>query len=87
MSVDLSVAQQLLQGRSMVEALESPRLHNEGYEPIEITESMSNSIRRELVRMGHGLTVVKTIAGAVNIAAVGRDSIRRAAGSRFAVAG
>jgi gamma-glutamyltranspeptidase/glutathione hydrolase len=86
-SIDLSLAQQLLQGRSMVEVLESPRLHTEGYEPIEVTESMPNSLRRELARKGHNLRVVKTIAGAVNIAAVGRDdSIPRAAGSRFALA-
>lgn len=84
-SVDLSVAQQLLQGRSMVQVLQAPRLHNEGYDPLEVTDSMPGSIRRELEKMGHSLKIVPAIAGAVNIAATARDSIPRAVGSRFAL--
>jgi len=84
-SVDLSIAQQLLQGRTMLDVLRAPRLHSEGYDPIEVTESMPDSIRRELERMGHKLTVVPTVAGAVNLAGIGRNSIPQAAGSRFAL--
>lgn len=84
-SVDLSVAQQLLQGSSMSEVLDAPRLHTEGYDPIEVTESMPNSIRRELEKMGHRLQVVPAMAGAVNIAEISRDAIPRAAGSKFAL--
>jgi gamma-glutamyltranspeptidase/glutathione hydrolase len=84
-SADLNVAQQLLQGRAMTDVLRAPRLHNEGYDPIEVTDSMPASIRRELEKMGHGLNVVPAIGGAVNIAEVGRDGIPRAAGSSFAL--
>ena len=85
-SVDLSVAQQLLAGRSMLDVLCAPRLHTEGYDPIEVTESMPVSVRRELEKMGHRLAVVTTVAGAVNLAGIGRNSLPQAAGSRFALA-
>jgi gamma-glutamyltranspeptidase/glutathione hydrolase len=84
-SADLHVAQQFLQGRAMTEVLRGPRLHTEGYDPIEVTDSMSDSIRRELEKIGHRLKIVPAIGGAINIAEMGRDAIPRAAGSRFAL--
>jgi gamma-glutamyltranspeptidase/glutathione hydrolase len=84
-SVELGIAQQLLQGRTMAEVLDAPRLHTEGYDPIEVTQSMPNPLRRELEKMGHKLNVAEAIAGAVNIAGIGTDRIPRAAGSRFAL--
>jgi gamma-glutamyltranspeptidase len=83
--VDLSVAQQLLQGRSISEVLRAPRLHTEGYDPIEVTESMPKSVRGELEKMGHSVKVVPAIAGAVNIAEIGHGAIPRAGGSKFAL--
>jgi gamma-glutamyltranspeptidase/glutathione hydrolase len=84
-SVALSVAQQLLQGRTMADVLDAPRLHTEGYDPIEVSQSMPNPLRRELEKMGHNLYVAAAIGGAVNIAGIGTDRIPRAAGSRFAL--
>jgi gamma-glutamyltranspeptidase/glutathione hydrolase len=84
-SVDLSLAQQLLQGRSVSEAVRAPRLHNEGYDPIQVTESMPAAIRGELEKMGHIVTVTPAIAGAANSAEIGHDGTLRAAGTVFAL--
>jgi gamma-glutamyltranspeptidase/glutathione hydrolase len=84
-SVDLSLAQQLLRGGAVTEVLRAPRLHTEGYDPIEVTESLPGAIHRELERMGHGVKVAPAIGGALNIAEISRNAIPRAAGSKFAL--
>ena len=84
-SVNLSLACQLVQGASIAEALRAPRLHTEGYEPVQVTESMPAAMRAELEKIGHRLTVVPALAGAANAAEIGRGGIPRAAGSLFAL--
>jgi gamma-glutamyltranspeptidase/glutathione hydrolase len=84
-SVNLSFAQQLLHGRSILETVSSPRLHSEGYDPTQVTESMPHSIRVELEKMGHNIIVTPAIAGAANVAEIGHDGVLRAAGTMFAL--
>ena len=84
-SVDLSLAQQLMQGRSIADAVRAPRLHTEGYDPIQVTADMPPAIRSELEKMGHSLTATPAIAGAANVAEIGHDGMLRAAGSQFAL--
>jgi gamma-glutamyltranspeptidase/glutathione hydrolase len=84
-SVDLSLAQQLMQGRSIADAVRAPRLHTEGYDPIQVTESMPAAIRGELEKMGHSVKVAPAIAGAANVAEIGHDGTLRAAGTMFAL--
>jgi len=83
-SVNLGLALQHLQGRSVLEAVQAPRLHSEGYEPIQVNETMPAAIRAELTKIGHELKEVKAIGGTANIAERGSDGRLRAASNLFA---
>jgi gamma-glutamyltranspeptidase/glutathione hydrolase len=67
-SVVTNVAYQLTQRRAVEDVVRSPRLHTDGYEPIEVTESLPAPIRGELEKMGHRLKVVATSGGSCNAA-------------------
>jgi gamma-glutamyltranspeptidase/glutathione hydrolase len=84
-SVNLGLALQLLQGRSALDVVRAPRLHSEGYEPIQVTEGMPAAIRAELTKMGHQLTESRAIGGNANIAERDSGGQLRAASNVFAV--
>ncbi len=86
-SVNLGFALQLLQGRGALDVIRAPRMHCEGYEPIQITETMPAAIRGELTKMGHVLVTGKAIGGTANIAERGGDGQLRAASNLFALGG
>jgi gamma-glutamyltranspeptidase/glutathione hydrolase len=86
-SVNLGFALQLLQGRGALDVIRAPRMHCEGYEPIQVTETMPAAIRGELTKMGHGLIPAKAIGGTANIAERGGDGQLRAASNLFALGG
>jgi len=67
-SVGTSMALQLIRGRTPEDVVRSPRLHTDGYEPVEVTESLPVSIRSELEKMGHRLKVVATVGASCNVA-------------------
>ena len=83
-SVNLGLALHMLQGSSALDAVRAPRIHSEGYEPIEVTESMPPTVRTELTKMGHQLREAKSIGGNANIAERGSDGQLRAASNVFA---
>jgi gamma-glutamyltranspeptidase len=63
-----NLAHRLLHGGAIEDAVRSPRLHTDGYEPIEVTESMPVAIRTELEKIGHKLKVSATAGGSCNAA-------------------
>jgi gamma-glutamyltranspeptidase len=84
-SVNLGFALQLLQGRGVLQVVKAPRLHSEGYEPIQVTEAMPAGIRAELTKMGHVLLPAKAIGGTANIAERSGDGQLRAASNLVAL--
>jgi gamma-glutamyltranspeptidase len=67
-SVATNMAYQLLHGGTPDETIHAPRLHTDGYEPIEVTDSLAPEIRAELEKMGHRLKVVPTVGASSNVA-------------------
>jgi gamma-glutamyltranspeptidase / glutathione hydrolase len=84
-SVNLGMALQIMQGRSILDVVRAPRLHCEGYEPIQVAEAMPAAIRAELTKMGHQLRLAAAIAGTANLVERGSDGRLRAASNAFAV--
>jgi gamma-glutamyltranspeptidase/glutathione hydrolase len=86
-SVSLSLALQMLQGRDAQDAVVAPRLHSEGYEPIQVTKALPGPICAELTKLGHQLSQVNAIGGTANIAERSADGRLRAASNVFAAGG
>jgi gamma-glutamyltranspeptidase/glutathione hydrolase len=63
-SANLGLILQLAHGASPLEAVQAPRIHNEGYEPVEISTNFPDLSRMELDKMGHRLTVANYIGHA-----------------------
>ena len=66
-SVATNLAHQLINGRALEDVVQSARLHTDGYEPIEVTESLPVAIRSELEKLGHHLKVVATVGASCNM--------------------
>jgi len=86
-SVSLSLALQMLQGRDALDAVGATRLHAEGYEPIQVTQALPGPIRAELTKLGHQLIQVNAIGGTANIAERDAEGRLRAASNVFAAGG
>jgi gamma-glutamyltranspeptidase/glutathione hydrolase len=67
-SVVTNMAYQLIHGASPDETIHAPRLHTDGYEPVDVTESLAPEIRLDLEKMGHRLRVVPTVGASSNVA-------------------
>ena len=63
-SANLGLILQVAQGAMSFEAVEAPRIHNEGYEPVEISRNFPDAARMELEKMGHRLAVTEYIGHA-----------------------
>ena len=84
-SVNLGMALKVLQGQGIADTVGAPRMHTEGYEPIQVTESLPSPIAAELTKMGHQLLPAKALGGNANVAERTSSARLRAASSVFAL--
>ncbi|HEV8130430.1 MAG TPA: gamma-glutamyltransferase [Acidobacteriota bacterium] len=86
-SVSATMAQRVVDfAASSYQAVAAPRIHLEGKEPVEISKSLSASIREKLKAMGHQLSAVASVGGVAGCAEVLKKEKKvRAGGNAQAV--
>ena len=72
-SVMISLAWQLMAGKSGSETIGTPRMHCIGYEPMEVVDWMPEKLQTELKKMGHRLQTIDHIGSCIDIAERARD--------------
>ncbi len=87
-SVSATMAQRVVDdGATSYQAAAAPRIHVEGKEPVEVTKSLSASIREKLVALSHQVNAVAAVAGIAGCAEVLKKEGKVRAGSNAQAAG
>ncbi|MBI3682762.1 MAG: gamma-glutamyltransferase, partial [Acidobacteria bacterium] len=77
-SVNTRILLSLLEGQSLLEAVAAPRVHLEGYEPLNISPNLPEAVRQKLEALGHTLKVGNEIGGSANVTERSADGALRA---------
>ncbi|HEY3132477.1 MAG TPA: gamma-glutamyltransferase, partial [Acidobacteriota bacterium] len=87
-SVSATMAQRVVDfGATSYQAVAASRIHLEGTEPVELSKSLSSSIREKLTAMGHQLSVVASVGGVAGCAEVLKKERKVRAGSNAQAVG